>query len=385
MRNQAFKLALVTILMSVGICSCQKAPESSANGDILHAKDSVENEVAAIRNASEGEMENDTQEINSIIGTGDNAIKIQAKMPKVPENVSNMVLSENETLTKELLTEFLESDTGNIKDVSEEAQKERERFRAENEQSEDQAIFSVFGSAPSCELSDGQKTAGFSNGTGAYYQNEILYKKCASIYKSAGETVLKEAENENGAREAEKILLGKLSKIGVAEIDIFKITQYQKENVTFYEIEFTPSYEGMGVAHEFGAIASGEVFPLGKAWVCEEGIAVLSLTDCLGKVETREKCKKVLSWRQIDKILETHWNSGKINGSKEAVLTEVEFLYYPIYKEKENQLELVPVWHIYAPMSAWIENETLTEAFAANGAVWSICVNAESGELVRSE
>ena len=385
MRNKTFRLVVVTILMSFGICGCQKAPESSANGDVFHAKESVENEVAAIVNESGSEMENDMQEINSIIGTGDNAIRIQAQMPNVPQNVYNMVLSENETLTKELLTEFLESDTGDIKDLSEEAQKEWEQFMVENEQSEERARFSSFGDAPICELSDGQKTASFFGGTGAYYQNELLYEKCASIYKSAGETVLEETDNENDYKEAEKILLAKLSKIGVAEIDIYKITQYQKENVTFYEIEFTPSYEGMGVAHEFGFIALGEIFPLGKAWVCEESIAYLNMGDCLGKVEMQEKCETVLSWGQVEKVLEIHLNSGKINGSNGAVLTKVEFLYYPIFKEDENKLELVPVWHIYAPVSEWMENEELAEAFVANDSTWSICVNAVSGEIVRSE
>ena len=385
MRNKVLGLVVVTMLMAVGICGCQKAPESSADGDILHAKDSVEDEVAAIVNESESEMENDMQEINSIIGTGDNVIRIQAQMPDVPQNVYHMVLSENEALTKDLLTEFLESETGNIKDLSEVAQKEMEQSKAENEQAEDRAVFSVFGSAPVCEVSDGQKTASFSHGTGAYYQDEFLYEKCASIYKSAGETVLEEADSENVYRETKKILLTKLSQIGMAEIDIYKITQYQYENITFYEIEFTPSYYGLGVVHEFGSIASGEIFLLGTAWICEESIATLSLNDCLGKVETQEKCETVLSWRQIEKILEMLLNSGKVNGSNKAVLTEVELLYYPIYKEDENKLELVPVWHIYTPMSAWMENEELAEAFVANGSTWSICVNAVSGEIVRSE
>ena len=385
MRNKVLGLVVVTMLMAVGICGCQKAPESSADGDILHAKDSVEDEVAAIVNESESEMENDMQEINSIIGTGDNAIRIQAQMPDMPQNVYHMVLSENEALTKDLLTEFLESETGNIKDLSEVAQKEMEQSKAENEQAEDRAVFSVFGSAPVCEVSDGQKTASFSHGTGAYYQDEFLYEKCASIYKSAGETVLEEADSENVYRETEKILLTKLSKIGMAEIDIYKITQYQKENVIFIEVEFTPSYEGMGVVHEFGSIASGEIFTSGKAWICEESIVTLSLNACLGKVETQEKCETVLSWSQIEKILETHLNSGKINGSNKAVLTEAQFLYYPIFKEDENKLELIPVWHIYTPMSAWMENEELAEAFVVNGSIWSICVNAVSGEIVRSE
>lgn len=385
MRNKVFKLVVVTILMSIGICGCQKAPERSANRDILHAKDSVEDEMAAIVNESESAMENDMQEINSTIGTGDNVITIRAQMPDVPQNVYNMVLGENETLTKDVLTEFLGSETGNIKDLSEEAQKEMEQIKEENEEGEERAEYSVFGNAPIYKLSDEQKTASFSYGTGAYYQDELLYEKCTSIYKSADETVLEEANSKNVYMNAEKILLAKLSLIGMTEIDIYKITQYQKENVTFYEIEFTPSYEGMGIVHEFGSITSGEIFPSGKAWICEESIATLSLEACIGKVETQEKCETVLSWSQIEKILETNLNSGKINGSNKVVLTEVEFLYYPIYKEDENKLELVPVWHIYTPMSVWTKNEELAEAFTENGSIWSICVNAVSGEIVRSE
>ena len=385
MRNRILGLVVVTMLMTAGICGCRKAPESSADGDILHAKDSVEDEVDAIVNEPESAAENDMQEINSIIGTGDHAIRIQAQMPDVPQDVKTIVLGENETLTKAVLTEFLESETGNIKDLSEEAQKEMEQSKAENEQGEERAVFSVFGNAPVYELSDEQKTAGFSYGTGAYYQDELLFEKCASIYKSADETVLEEADHKNVYLEAENILLAKLSKTGMAEIDIYKITQYQYENVTFYEIEFTPSYEGMGIIHEIGSIASGEIFPSGKAWICEESIVTLSLNACLGKVETQEKCETVLSWSQIEKILETHLNSGKINESSKAVLTEAAFLYYPVFKENENKLELVPVWHIYTPMSAWMENEELAEAFVVNGSAWSICVNAVTGEIVRSE
>lgn len=385
MRNKVLGLVVVTVLMVVSVCGCQKAPESSANGDILHAKDSVEDEVAGIVNEPKSAAENDMQAINSVIGTGDNVIRIQAQMPDVPQDVYNMVLGENDTLTKDVLKEFLRSETGNIKDLSEEAQREMEQSKADNEQGEERAVFSVFGNAPIYKLSDEQKTASFSYGTGAYYQDELLYEKCASIYKSADETVLEEADSETVYMEAEKILSAKLSQTGMAEIDIYKITQYQYESVTFYEIEFTPSYQGMGVIHEFGSITSGEIFPSGKAWICEESIVTLSLNACLGKAETQEKCGTVLSWSQIEKILETHLNSGKISGSNKAVLTEVEFLYYPIFKEDENKLELVPVWHIYTPMSAWMENEELAEVFVANGSSWSICVNAVSGEIVRSE
>lgn len=384
MRKKILGLAVVTMLTSAGICGCRKAPESSADGEILHAKDSAESEVEAIINESGSEMENERQEIDCMIGRGDHAIRIQAQTPKVPPNVRHIVLGENEALTKGLLMAFLESETGNIEDLSEIAQKELEQFQAENERAKERAVFSVFGSAPVYELSDGQKTAGFFYGTGAYYQNEPFCEKCASVYKSAEETVLEEADHAKVYKKAEKILSAKLSKIGMDEIAVYRITQYAKGDVTFYEIGFTPSYGGMGLVHEFGSIAAGEIFPSGTAWICEGRIAYLNMENCLGKAETQEKCGTLLSWGQIERILETYVKSGKINGSDQMVLTEVEFLYYPIFKEEENKLELVPVWHIYTPMSAWLEKEEAAEA-VTNGAAWSVCVNAESGEIVRSE
>lgn len=381
MKNKILKLFIVAVFMSVFICGCQKAPDGSANGDIFHAKDSVEDEIAEIVNSTGLESGSDILEINATIGTEGNTIKIQAQTPNVQQNVYKIVLKENETLTRELLKEFLESDLGSINDLSEEAQKEAEQLKAENEQSEERAEVSVFGSASLYKLSDGEKTASFSNGTSAYYQDAILYEKCASVYKTAGETVLEETDYA----EARNIILEKLSKIGVNEIDIYKITQYQKESVTFYEVEFTPSYEGIGIAHEFGSVSSQEIFPLGKAWVCEESVAYLNLDACLGKVETQEKCEDLLSWGQVEKILETYLNAGKIIGGYNAVFTKVEFLYYPIFNEDENTLELIPIWHIYTPMSTWMENEEMAEAFGTNGSTWSICLNAVTGEIVRSE
>ena len=388
MKNKIFRLVIVAALMSVAVCGCQKAPESSSNGDILHAKGSVENEVEAIVNeGGTGKEENTLKEINCTIGTEDNAIRIQAQMPDMPENIYNMVLGENDTLTKDLLKDFLGSNSGTIDDLSEEVKKEREKLEVENEQSDERALFSVFGNDSVYELSDGQKLASFSNGTSAYYEDEILREKCISAYKSGSETVLNQVDHKDDYRKMEELLLDKLSKIDLTEIYIYKITSYQNESVTFYEVKFTPSYEGMGVVHEFGSVVYGEVQPLGDAWVCEDDIATLSLDSSLGKVEKQEKCETVLSWGQIEQILEVNLNNGKINGSDsdKAVLTNVEFLYYPFFQEDENRLVLVPVWHIYTPLSVWLENEELSEAFTTNGAASSICVNAVSGEIVRVE
>ena len=286
MRNKIFRLVIVAALMSVAVCGCQKAPESSSNGDILHAKGSVENEVEAIVNeGGTGKEENTLKEINCTIGTEDNAIRIQAQMPNMPENIYNMVLGENDTLTKDLLKDFLGSNSGTIDDLSEEVKKEREKLEVENEQSDERALFSVFGNDSVYELSDGQKSASFSNGTSAYYEDEILREKCISAYKSGSETVLNQVDHKDDYRKMEELLLDKLSKIDLTEIYIYKITSYQNESVTFYEVKFTPSYEGMGVVHEFGSVVYGEVQPLGDAWVCEDDIVTLSLDSSLGKVD----------------------------------------------------------------------------------------------------
>jgi hypothetical protein len=385
MRKNYLRFVATTALLSIAICGCQKAPESSSDGNILHAKGSTENEVEAIVNDFVAETENNMQNINCTIGTEDNAIRIQSQMPEIPQNVYQMMLTENDTLTKELLKEFLESDETNVNDLSAEAQKKEEVLKADNMQEEERASYSVFGNAPIIELSDENKTASFSYGTSAYYRDDILYEKCASVYKTAGENTLEETDNTDAYRKSRETLLAKLSKVGVSDIDIYKITQYESKNITFYEVEFTPTYDGIGIVHEIGASAYGEIFPSGQAWVCEEGVASLSLDYCLGKVETKEECNTLLSWGQIEKILEAYLNSGKIKGSNSAVMTKVEFLYYPIFDEDEDKLELVPVWHIYTPLSTLVENEELGEAFWANNSTWSICVNAVLGELVRSE
>ena len=350
MRNKIFRLAVVTIGMSAAVCGCRKTPESITSGHIRHAKGAVENEVAEIVEAAgtDSGMGSNLREINCTIGTKENAITIQA-------------------------------------------QKENEKSEAENEQGEERLQYSVFGSTPVCQISDGQKTAAFNRGTSAYYVNDDLKKKCDAIYKS-DETVWGEAElTENGdslsftVKEAEDMLLEQLPIIDVEEIYAYEIFMYQKEDFAFYEIEFTPSYEGMGIVHEFGSVGLGEISPRGNAWICEDGIAYLSLDSCIGKVEQQEKCGTLLSWKQIEKIIEVNLNNHKINGSSEAVLTNAEFLYYPIFNEEKNELELIPVWQIYTPLSTWIENEELTEQFGMEDVAWNICINAISGEIVRVE
>lgn len=408
-RKKIFNMIITAACWSFAVCGCQKAPKRSANGDILHAKNAMEDEVAAIVGAGAEEAagtgaetgtagagtkagtQKGSKEIDCFLGTAENGIRIKAAMPYIPAHVYHMVLKENSTLDMERLEAFLGSGSGKIYDLSQERKKEDEKLEKENENSTERVRYSVFGGDSFCVISDGEKEAGFSHGTSAYYTDEGLMEKCRSIYKSTEETVLAgtgftdaAAQSPDfSAKEAEALLLDKLADIGAAEIFIYEITMYQSEDFLFYEMKFTPSYDGMGSVHELGDVSCGQIYPYGAAWVCGDGIASLNLDTCLGRVNQKEKCEELLSWEQIEKILEVNLNNGKLHGSNKVIMSNVEFLYYPVFKENENALELVPVWQIYIPLSAWAETEELSDEIVMNDAAWSVFVNAVSGEIVR--
>ena len=48
MRKKILKTTAAAVLLALTMCSCQKAPEASADEEILHAKDSLEDEIAGI-------------------------------------------------------------------------------------------------------------------------------------------------------------------------------------------------------------------------------------------------------------------------------------------------------------------------------------------------
>lgn len=389
MRKKIFKIIMATAFLSSAVCGCQKAPESSANGGILHAKDSTENEVADIVESAgtQAGIDRDMEDIDCLIGTKENGIRIETPAPYIPENVYHMVLKENSALNMELLEAFLESDSGKIRDLSKKRQKEAEQIEKENENSPERAVYSVFGDGSIFVATDGEKEAGFMNRTAGYFEDASLMEKCHSIYKSGTETILNGTDGEAAeskdflVKKAEKLLLHKLSKIGMTEIDIYEITMWQSEDFIFYEMMFTPSYDGMGSVHEFGSDSLDVMYQTGSAWVCSDGVASVELFACLGEVEQKELCDDLLSWQQVEEIIEINLNNGKIRGSSKVTMTEVEFLYYPLFDENKNKVEMVPVWRIYIPMSEWIENDELSAEI--EDAVWSICVNAVSGEIVR--
>lgn len=406
MDKKIIKMAMAAVFAAFVFCGCQKEPESSANGEIRHAKSSAENKVDDIAEEAKeaSEIERSGKEIHAVIGTEENSVRIEASYPYISQHVYQMVLEKNDVLNENLLQGFLESDSGSIVDLSEERRKKAQQEEAENaKNTEDKAVCSVFGDSSFLVLADENKEAGFLGGTTGYYEDGQLKKKCGLIYKSGTETAcnigkrgeeaaLADTEGESvkgnsefSVGEAEHMLLAKLSKIDLEEIMVYEATMYQSEDFMFYELKFTPSYEGMGIVHEVGSVSAGEVYLSGYAWVCSDGVAFINLPGSLGKVKQKEECEKLLSWEQIEKIINVNLENGKIHGGNEVVLSQAEILYYPLFDEGKNEVELRPVWQVYIPMSAWMENDKLTEEIGTDGTVWNICVDAVSGEIVRME
>lgn len=73
MRNKVLRLVAAAMLMAAGICGCRKAPESSADGDIFHAKDSVEKCASIYQSSGETVLE-ETDNRNVYVETEKNII-----------------------------------------------------------------------------------------------------------------------------------------------------------------------------------------------------------------------------------------------------------------------------------------------------------------------
>lgn len=419
MRKKILKTTTAAVLLSLTMCSCQKMPEASADEEILHAKDSLEDEIAGIVEADGGEAEGEyTDEegtgesgtagepdpengskgmelfggqdaIDCLIGTEENGIRIQDPAVQVPEGVYHMILGENTAMKKELLKAFLDSDSGEIQDLSE--QEAQALVQERNEDPEAWADVPIFGTGPLYVLTDGVKRASFDRGTYAYYEDQALRDRCGAIYKNARETRFGENELADAAagsadfsiQDALSMLLEKIGALQITEIHVSEVYMYESSDFMFYEIYYMPSWEGMGTVHDFGSVSDGEHIPFCYAWVCSEGVASVSLDTSAAEVIQKERCESVLTWEQIARILETYLAEGKIHGSSKAALTDVELVYYPFLSEDEKELELVPVWQLHVPLSIWVEDSAMLKEFGTKGAAWNICIDAVTGELLR--
>ncbi len=394
------KFLSVLIAGVSGICvlaGCQKAPEASADRDVYHAKSSLEDEVENIvakepdGNTAQTGRPKQGGRYDALVGTEENGIWICAKVPAVPQKVPALTLRERDDWDGEKLRELLDSENGNIQDISAEYLAQKEKELSEMEEEEKPGEWPNFGDGSLMVLSDGSKEASFIGNTSVSYVDEKLEKSCDAIYRKALEIdVTKGSEGVSvkfPVSRMKEILLEKLAVLDIMEINISRILYYGLEGTAFYELVFTPSYETIGVASEFGQIVLGEVQPRGTAWVTEDGIATMNLENYCGKIMGRSEKGGVLAFSQITDILAKYLENNALCGNPKAKLTQAEIVYYPTLRESE--LILTPAWHIYIPLNEMMDavesGEQAWQETVDNGAAWNIYLDAVTGKLIEVE
>ncbi|NBH15747.1 hypothetical protein D3Z36_16705 [Lachnospiraceae bacterium] len=378
-----------------GICiltGCQKAPEVSENSDVTHAKSSLEGEVEYI--VAEESHENTAASggrYDALVGTEENGIWICAEVPEVSQTVLALTLRERDDWNVKKLKELLDSEGGNVQDITAEYLAQREKELSEMDEEDKPGEWLNFGDDSLMMLSDGQKEASFARNTCASYVDETLKKNCDAIYKKAPEIdVIRNSEAASKTfliSRAKEILLEKLAVLDITEISISEIFYYELDGIKFYEFVFTPSFEKIGVASEFGQLKLGEVHPRGTAWITEDGMAMMSLEDYCGEIAEQSENGKVLTFPQVTDILEKYLKNNTLCGGSKTKLTRAELVYYPAFREPE--LILTPAWHIYIPLREMTEalesDDRAWKEAVAKGAAWNIYIDAVTGELIKVE
>ena len=394
------KFLSVLIAGALGVCvltGCQKAPEASADSDVYHAKSSLEGEVENIvakesdTNTAGTDKPKSGGSYDALVGTEENGIWICAEVPTEPQTARTLTLQKRDDWDTEKLKELLDSENGNIQDITEEYLAQWEKELSEMNEEDKPVEWMNFGDDSLMILSDGQKEASFARNTSVSYVDEILKKNCDAIYKKASEIdVTRDSETAPAqfpVSHAKDILLEKLAVLDITEIHISRALYYELDGTAFYELAFTPSYETIGVASEFGQIVLGEVQPRGTAWITEDGIATMRLENYCGKITEQSENGKILTFSQVTDILGKYLENNTFCGNSKAKLTQAEFVYYPTLREKK--LVLTPAWHIYIPLNERMDamesgDKAWQEAFES-GAVWNIYLDAVTGALIKVE
>ena len=394
------KFLSVLIAGALGVCvlaGCQKAPEASADSDVYHAKSSLEGEVENIvtkesdTNKAGTDKPKSGGSYDALVGTEENGIWICAEVPAAPQTVQTLTLQKRDDWDMEKLREVLGSESGNVQDITAEYLAQREKELSEMAEEDKPGEWLNFGDDSLMILSDGQKEVSFARNTSVSYVDEILKKNCDAIYKKAPEIDVTGDSETAPARfpvsHAEDILLEKLAVLDITEIHISRALYYELDQTAFYELTFTPSYETIGVASEFGQIVLGEVQPRGTAWITEDGIVTMRLEDYCGKITEQSENGNILTFSQVTDILEEYLENNTLCGNSKAKLTQAELVYYP--KLQESELILTPAWHIYIPlnemMDAMESGDKAWQEAAENGTAWNIYLDAVTGELIKVE
>lgn len=397
MKKRFFSVLMAGALGICALTGCRQAPEASADSEVYHAKSTLETEVENIVTVEDDLHTGSAQGTESdgsydaLVGTEENGIWICAQVPAVLQTLPTLTLRERDDWDKEKLEKLLDGESANVQDITAEYLAQRENELKEMDEEDKPGEWIHFGDDSLLMLSDGNKEASFARNTCASYVDETLKKNCDAIYKKAPEIdVTRDSEAVRAKfslSQAEEILLEKLAVLDITEISVFEAFYYELDGTAFYELRFTPSYEKIRVASEFGQISKGEIHPMGKAWITEDGIATLSLEDYCGKITGRSESGEMLTFSQVTDVLEKYLENSVFCGSAKIKLTQVQMVYYP--ELRDSELILTPAWHVCVPLREMMEGlesgDQVWQEAAAEGAAWNIYLNAVTGELIKVE
>lgn len=397
MRKTFISMTMAAFLCVSTLSGCQKMPEASDNQDFPHAQGALEQQVADIAGENAGQTPQQSGGFyEGTIGTMDNKIHISAQIPAIPANVYQITLVPNEGLDKGALRAFLDSPGGNIEDTSQELLDGIEKSDYDNTHGDvERMYYSNFGDHSALRLTDGEKEASFTNHTSVGYVDPKLRDTYyENIYTStkddATTTIIPVGQPDTGTgfpvKEAEQILLDRLETLGITEIVLNRIIFIEGNGYSYYELDFVPSYEEISVISEVGWQAFGEIYPNGSAIVTPEGVAYLNLRNFCGKAASR-KPVTVLSFDQVEKILEQYLDSNMIQADERITLNNIKLEYYPVPNlsptegeiEYRSELELIPVWHIYMPLDDFIDMDY--QGDGPDEVLHNIWINAVTGEI----
>ncbi len=412
MKKRFISVLSAAVMGACFLTGCQQDPEITESGDIPHAKSNVEQaveDVAAQREegtavgGSAGALAEQGGFYDNVIGTQENGIWICAEVPAVAENISRLTLTARDDLDADTLKAFLGSQDGKAQDVTQQYLAEREEGlnappvevdAGDGIERSYTEIMTHFGDESALVFFDREREAVFEWNTSAFFKDEKLRKRYFEIVsQSQKEKELDEGEGNEDApftmAQAEELLMEKLGTLGITEIDYKRIYYQEHDGEGCYEMYFTPRFEGIRLAHEFGGHTKGEIIPDASALLTKDGVAEVNLWNALGKIKERKDMGKVLGFSQVEDILKKYLEGNMLTGCTGAKLTQVELVYYPVYQEQESELELIPSWHIYIPLDQALDgleagDPAYKELLEGSGAS-NIYLDAVTGELLRAE
>ncbi len=396
MRRKLVRILMPLFMAAILLAGCQKAPETANDDEILRAKGSSDDAVEAIVNEEEGidadrakkkETSKNGEAVSAVLGTDGNRMRIEAEIPAVPEELSTLAMQMDSRLDGEALRDFLDPQ-GEVKDYTEQllAEEEAERQRVaeiDEKLGEGSSIVEIpgVGDGSCLALTDGNRKAVLWGKTSGSYMDVSLKEKCLAAAKDAAQEL--DAKEENGGdasfslHDAKALLMQKLSVLGVGDIYLSKAYLYETDGLIFYELQFAPVVDGIPIACCFGYQDASRVYPNGYAWVSAEGVAEISLWNCLMEQVSAAEKEKILSFDKVQKLLETYLKDGSLQCVEDVPFSTAELVYG--VELKDGKLELSPVWSVHMDLGEYVEYAGQT---GSSDPVWNIYMDAVTGELV---